>query len=332
MAALAVGNSAALREQYVAEHKILMKSCNNYLGIKDAGKDLILYVAFNDALAPLNKQYIGFGDLIVLLMINHLCQKTAIKMMTAQKHEYKATGYNNPCDPTTSIPAYFTQLDRFQLSLGNRSIATSDAEKMMVAGAQIRQSEMFTEDQMVAWVDKSASQQTWAKLKTYFTKKWLECKQYSATMAKQSCFKKAVLIAQETAAAEDKGKSQAMLFAMLQEQHDTQIAVMTATNKANMDAMMKRMNTLVTGGAGRCPTHQHKESTPTVGNSLPTLTGSGKTQPKKPKRRKCMCPIAECLFFTNPKTVLNLSQTKTSAGWVGSWSTPSPDKHRGPTK
>jgi hypothetical protein len=64
---------------------------------------------------------------------------------------------------------------------------------------------------------------------------------------------------------------------------------MTATNKAYMDAMMERMTALVTGGAGRSPTHQDKESTPTEGNSLPTSTGSGATQPKKSKKRKCMC-------------------------------------------
>ncbi len=64
-----------------------------------------------------------------------------------------------------------------------------------------------------------------------------------------------MLLAQETAAAEEQVKSQAMLFAMLQEQHDRQIAAMTATNKVNMDAMMERVNALVTGGAGRCPTH-----------------------------------------------------------------------------
>ncbi len=61
MAALAVRNAAALREQYVAEHKILMKSYNDYLGIKEADKDLVLYEAGNDALALLKKQYIGFG-------------------------------------------------------------------------------------------------------------------------------------------------------------------------------------------------------------------------------------------------------------------------------
>jgi hypothetical protein len=83
-------------------------------------------------------------------MINNLCQKTVIKMMTAQKHKYKATRYNNSWDPTTSITVYFTQLDRLQVSHSNHGIATSDAEKTMVAGAQMCQNEMFTEDQMVA--------------------------------------------------------------------------------------------------------------------------------------------------------------------------------------
>jgi hypothetical protein len=112
-AALGVGNSAALQEQHVAEHKILQKSYNDYLGVKEAGKELILYAVGDDALAPLKKLYIGFGDSTVLEMINHLGLKTVIKMTTAQKHEYKTMGYNNPWDPTTSITAYFTQLDCF---------------------------------------------------------------------------------------------------------------------------------------------------------------------------------------------------------------------------
>jgi hypothetical protein len=106
-----------------------MKSYNIYLGIEEAGKELILCAAWDNALALLKKQYIGFGDLTVLSMINHLCLKREIKMTTLQKHEYKATGYNNPWNPTTSITAYFTQLDQFQMSLGNWGIATSDAEK-----------------------------------------------------------------------------------------------------------------------------------------------------------------------------------------------------------
>jgi hypothetical protein len=49
-------------------------------------------------------------------------------MTTAQTHEYKSTGYNNPWDPTTCITA-FPQLNWFQVSLGNFGIATSNAEK-----------------------------------------------------------------------------------------------------------------------------------------------------------------------------------------------------------
>ena len=72
--------------------------------------------------------------------------------------------------------------------------------------------------------------QTWAALETYFTEKWLEQKQYSSTMAKQSQFKEATLQAQEAAAAEKEGKTQAMLFAMLQDQHTKQITQMEVMN------------------------------------------------------------------------------------------------------
>jgi hypothetical protein len=201
--ALAAGNAAAMQEQFVAQHKIEQKSYRDYLSVEEACK----------------KQYIGFGDTTVLQMIDHLRLKTAIRMTTTQKFEYKTNGYNTPWDPMTSITAYFTQLDCFQVSLGDRGIATSDQEKTMAAGAQMWQSEMFTEDQMVAWEDRTSAMQTWAELQTYFTEKWLERKQYSATTAKQSRLKEAAPQAQEAAAAEEEGETQAMLFAMLQDQH-----------------------------------------------------------------------------------------------------------------
>jgi hypothetical protein len=72
-----------------------------------------------------------------------------------------------------SITAYFTSLDRFQISLDDRGILTSIKEKMMAAGAQMRESEMFTEDQMVAWDNKPTVNQTWDNLLIYFTEKGL---------------------------------------------------------------------------------------------------------------------------------------------------------------
>jgi len=93
-AALVAGNAAAQQEQLVAEHKILQKSYNDYLGIEEVGKEQILNAVGNDALAPLKKLYISFGDTTMLGMIDHLCLKTAIKMTMAQKHEYRSMGYN----------------------------------------------------------------------------------------------------------------------------------------------------------------------------------------------------------------------------------------------
>jgi hypothetical protein len=73
----------------------------------------------------------------------------------------------------------------------------------MAAGARMRESKMFTEDQMVAWENKTATQQTWQNLQDYFTEKWLEQRQYLQATTKHSQFKDAALTAQELAAAEE---------------------------------------------------------------------------------------------------------------------------------
>ena len=312
--ALATGNVASTREQFVAQHKIKQKSYRDYLSVEEAGKELILYAVGDDAVAPLKKQYIGFGDTTVLEMIDHLRLKTAIRMTTAQKFEYKTSGYNSPWDPTTSITAYFTQLNRFQVSLGDRGIATSEQEKTMRAGAQMWQSEMFTEDQMVVWENKTPAAQTWTALQAYFTEKWLECKQYSATTARQSRFKEAALQAQETATAEEEGETQAMLFAMLQDQHMKQIAQMEAANKTNMEALLERMNAIVVVNCAR-PTHQpdKENSRPPAGNANPP-TGE---RVKKPRKKKTLCPNCKTFVLHKPELCYELEANKATRypGW-----------------
>jgi hypothetical protein len=272
--ALNAGNAAATCKQFMAQHKIKQKSYRDYLNVKEAGKELILYAVSNNTVAPLKKQYIYFGDTTVLAMIDHLRLKTAIRMTTAQKYEYKTNGYNTPWDPTMSITAYFSLLDCFQVLLGDRRIVTSNKEKTMAAGVQMWQLEMFTEDQMVIWENKGAMAQMWAALQTYFTEKWLEQKQHLATTAKQSQFKEAVLLAQETAAVEKEDKAQVLLFAMLQDQHTKQIVQMEATNKTNMDTVMEQMNILVVARDARHAHQLDKVNTPLGSNVIPLGSGA----------------------------------------------------------
>ncbi len=279
--------------------------------MEEAAKELILYAIGSDALAPLKKQYIGFGNTTVLTMLDYLRLKTAIRMTTVQKHKYKTTGYNTLWNPTTSITAYFMHLDRFQISLGNQGIAMSNDKKTMAAGAQMWQSKMFTKDQMVAWENRAAANQTWPNLQTYFTKKWLERKQYLATTAKQSQFKEAALLAQETAAAKEEGETQAMLFAMLQEQHDKQMETMAATNKANMDTMMKQMNATVAAGGSR-RSNNKENAPPAANNKVPA-----RDKTKKPKQKKKLCPICKTFVFHSPTKCYELEANKDTCyqGW-----------------
>jgi hypothetical protein len=97
--ALNAGNAAAMREQFVAQHKIKQKSYRDYLNVKEAGKELILYAVGNNAVAPLKKQYISFGDTTVLAMIGHLRLKMAIRMTIAQKIRVQDERIQHPLGP-----------------------------------------------------------------------------------------------------------------------------------------------------------------------------------------------------------------------------------------
>jgi hypothetical protein len=305
-AALVQGVSAAQREQLVAQHKEEQTAYADYLGSQEAGKELLLYGVGDDALAPLKKQYINFGDATIHSMILHLREKTAIKMTTSQKFEYKSEGYGKQWDPTTSITAYFTALDKFRTSLADRGISTSVDEMTMAAGARMWESEMFTEDQMVAWENKTPAQQTWQALQDYFTEKWLERRQYSQATAKHSRFKDAALAAQEMAAAEEEGEASAMMFALLQEQHRTQLDAMTAANQKAMEAMFERMNAIVAGnGSG-----QNKENANPGGNAN-AGTDAGAT-----KRKKKKCPHCGKTVFHKAADCYELD-ANASKRWTG---------------
>jgi hypothetical protein len=89
--ALIAGVSAAQQEQLVAQHKDAQTTYINYLGAQEAGKELLLYGVGANALAPLKKHYINFGDATIHSMILHLREKTAIKMTTLQKYRQMAT-------------------------------------------------------------------------------------------------------------------------------------------------------------------------------------------------------------------------------------------------
>jgi hypothetical protein len=238
-AALVAGVSAAQQEQLVVQHKEAQTTYANYLGAQKAGKELLLCGVGANALVLLKKQYINFGNATIHSMILHLRQKTAIKMTTLQKYEYKTEGYKTLWDPTTSITAYFTGLKKIKNSLAERGISTSIKEMTMAAGARMWESKMFTKNKLVLWENKPTANQTWQALQDYFTEKWLERRQYLQATAKHSRFKDAALAAQEQVTAEEEGKVSAIMFALLQEQHRMQLKAMATANQKAMEAIFE---------------------------------------------------------------------------------------------
>ena len=97
--ALEAGVSTAQREQIIANHKDKQISYAEYHGAQEARKELILYGVGEDALAPLNKQYINIGDATIHTMIKHLRKKTAIKITTSQKIRLQNRGIQEGLGP-----------------------------------------------------------------------------------------------------------------------------------------------------------------------------------------------------------------------------------------
>ncbi len=151
---------------------------------------------------------------------------------------------------------------------------------------------MFTEDQMGAWENMTAVQQTWQNLQDYFTENWLECRQYLQAM-------------QELAAAEEEGNTSAIMFTLLQEQHKVQLELTAASNKQVMDMMFKHMNALITG---------HGKAADKV-NAPPGNSNKGCTSGSMKRNRK-KCTNCKKHVFHKPEDCYKL-ETNANKHWAG---------------
>ena len=98
-----------------------------------------------------------------------------------------------------------------------------------------------------------------------------------------------------------------MLLAMMQDHHQKQITRMEATNKANMEAMMEKMNSLVA---------TNKENTRQNRNGNENSDNTGKNK-KKPKQKKVLCPNCKCFVYHKPDRCYELEENKAKRypGW-----------------
>jgi hypothetical protein len=132
-----------------------------------------------------------------------------------------------------------------------------------------------------------------------------ERRQYSQATAKHLPFKDAALAAQEMATAEGEGETTAMMFALLQEQHRSQMETLAAANQQAMDAMLEQMNAII-AGQGKA---LDKENVRPPNTNATTGTG-GKL------RKKTKCPHYKKYVFHLAVDCYEL-EANASKRWTG---------------
>ena len=153
----------------------------------------------------------------------------------------------------------------------------------MVAGTRMWESEMFTEDQMVAWENKPLPSRHGRLSKTTF--------QRSGWNAASICKQQQNSCGSRTPHSQRKKwhEASAIMFALLQEQYWVQLDAMVTVNQKVIDTMFERMNAIIAGN-GSWP---DKEKLPPGGNINPgpgNDTGTIKLKKKEmpPLRKDCV--------------------------------------------
>ena len=107
-------------------------------------KDLIIYGVGEDSVVTINQQYVGYWCMTPKQIMQHVRNKTCIKMTTLEKDTFKKDGYSTPWYTTTDVNIYWKYLDNLTKKLDTRDIATSDNEKFRVSVAQMWESNYLT--------------------------------------------------------------------------------------------------------------------------------------------------------------------------------------------
>jgi hypothetical protein len=119
-------------------------------------------------------------------------------------------------------------------------------------------------------------------------------------------FKETALATQELAAAEEEGETTAMMFALLQEQHKSQMEAMAAANQKSMDAILEQMKAVLVG-QGKAADKENVQ--PANANSGTGTSGAARKNKRCPHCRKHVFHMAANCYE------LEANASKRWTGW-----------------
>ena len=140
-----VNATAAVRAVKEAEWKRKLTSLENFNNACAGVKYLIIYRVVEDAVVAIKQRYVGYGGVTPNIMMQHIRDRTCIKLATLDKANFKKNGHNTPWYATSDINIYWKYLYDLAKNLKARDISTSGNEKFSVAVSQMWESNYFIE-------------------------------------------------------------------------------------------------------------------------------------------------------------------------------------------
>ena len=99
---------------------------------------------------------------------------------------------NLPWDRNDDIETYFIKADNFEEDLHeNYGIKWPTSMKITQAEDEMYRSNMFSNEELMAWEEKPRADKTWVHLRTYFKDRWTATMQYQGDTPHKNGFESA---------------------------------------------------------------------------------------------------------------------------------------------
>lgn len=164
-AALTVTN-AAQREQMLAKHEQKKANYAYYATVEDGLKQAIIAHVPEELISDLDDDEVGFANCTLRELLNQLLTETKQNQGTTKRAELRQT-LQEPWNGDKIIK-FFKRQETRRSMIEKAGVVISDSQLVDDTVLLIFKAGFLTKQEIEVWENKSAADQTWANVKTYF--------------------------------------------------------------------------------------------------------------------------------------------------------------------
>jgi hypothetical protein len=183
-ASITIATTELRKAQKLSAFKIKKKDYEIYLGLNEALRTKITETVDEQFITALDAEWIGYAGSTPLEMITHL-RDNVCKISNRDKIKLKEK-FREEWDPTKHISTYFRDLEKTKKKLNLWKITTDNTELVVQAVESMYASDLFTEEELIGWENRTDANKTWLECQTYFKEKYENRQRYNNAKAKKT--------------------------------------------------------------------------------------------------------------------------------------------------